>query len=442
MSRVRVAIRGAVVFAKLLPLLLVLARDRQRYLLFGSGRTLTDEDHERRAELLVNTLLDLGPGFIKLGQTLSTRPDLLPSPYIRTLEQLQDEVPPAPWPQAKEIIEAELGPIEEVFDEFDTESISGASLGQVYRATADGTDVAVKVRRPGVESQVNRDIELIETVLPLLLRRVSGNRAFSLENLVDQLTDTIREEMDYEREARMLTEIRANFEDDDRVVIPSVVESHSTGRVLTMTYVGGTKLSDLDELDDLGHDRVELSTNARQIYLQMILIDGVFHADPHPGNIAVNDEGQLVLYDFGMSTWIDEELRNTIIDFYLGLATDDIGGVIDAMVEMGTLSPEAAENAREDMEDLIELHIQDIRGEDVDYYRVGRMMEQVEDTIYMAPFRITKDMALVIRVAMIGEGVCVMLDPEHDIVEVTADFMTNHGYLAESVMERFASTAE
>ncbi len=259
--------------------------------------------------------MTLGPTFIKLGQLLSTRPDVLPPAYIDVLASLQDDVPPAPWPGAKRVLEDELGPVDERFAAFDTEPISGASLGQVYRARLDpeseraraqanggsGHDVAVKIRRPDIEDLVRADLRVIKWSLPILLYFVDDARSFSLENLAEEFSKTIREEMDYEREAAMLTEIQSNFADDDGLVIPDVIESHSGPRVLTMEYIEGTKINDVDELERRGIDRTRVATDLQRAYLQMIIDDGVFHADPHPGNLAVTDDGRIVFYDFGMS---------------------------------------------------------------------------------------------------------------------------------------------
>jgi len=228
-------------------------------------------------------LLTLGPTFIKLGQILSTRPDVLPAEYIEALSELQDDVPPAPWAESEAVIEEELGPVDEVFDEFDREPISGASLGQVYVAEYDGQTVAVKVRRPGIQELVNADLRVIKWSLPLLVRFVGQGQAFSLENLAEEFDKTINQEMDYSRERRVLGQIKENFADNDRVVIPEPIHRVSTGRVLSMEYIPGTKISDVQALEEAGIDRTELATTLQRIYLQMIAEDGVFHADPHPG---------------------------------------------------------------------------------------------------------------------------------------------------------------
>jgi len=424
--------RFVVVAARFLPLLLAYARDRNRFLFFGPRRRVTAEQRRKRARTLLDTLLTLGPTFIKLGQLLSTRPDVLPPEYIEELEELQDRVPPAPWEDARVVLEEDLGPIDERFDEFDTEAISGASLGQVYRAETEDGSVAVKIRRPGVQSLVEADLRVIRWSLPLLMYFVGESRAFSLETLADEFEKTIREEMDYGREAEMLTEIRANFADNDRIRMPNVDSSRSTDRVLTMEYVPGTKITDLDELDERRLDRTELAKTLQRAYLQMIVEDGVFHADPHPGNLAVQDDGTLVFYDFGMSGYVDPFIQDRIVDFYVAVADQNIDAILDTLVEMGTLSPEAD---RQVMGDVLELAIADARGEDIEQYRVQQIVQQVEDTIYDFPFRLPANLALVLRVATVVEGVCVTLDEDFDFIDVATDYLREEGYLADTARE-------
>ncbi|SFS45876.1 ABC1 kinase family protein [Halostagnicola kamekurae] len=415
------------------------ARDRRRFFLFGGSRRVDPETHEHRAEVLLESLLTLGPTFIKLGQLLSTRPDILPPEYIEVLSALQDEVPPADWTEAKAVLEEELGPVDERFEAFDTDPISGASLGQVYRARIDERDVAVKIRRPGIETLVETDLRVIRWSMPILLYFVDESRSFSLGNLAEEFSRTIREEMDYEREARMLEEIKANFAGDEQVRIPAVLESHSGPRVLTMEYVEGTKINDVDELDAKGIDRGEVAKSLERAYLQMIIDDGVFHADPHPGNLSVTDDGTIVFYDFGMSGSVDEFVQQKIVEFYVAVANQDIDAILDALIEIGTLSPDAD---RAVMAEVMELAIQNARGEAVEQYRVQQIVGQIEDSIYEFPFRLPKNLALVLRVATVVEGVCLTLDPDFDFISTATDYLTEEGYREESVRKYLEETGE
>jgi len=431
--------RFVVVLWQFLPLIVAYARDRRRFLLFGRSREPTAEQRSRRATRLIDSLVTLGPTFIKLGQLLSTRPDVLPPEYVAEFARLQDDVPPADWSDVEAVLAAELGPVSEVFDDFDRTAISGASLGQVYRAELDGRPVAVKVRRPGIERLVEADLRVIRWSLPLLSRLVDDARSFSLETLAEEFETTIRQEMDYEREARMLREVRANFADDETVRMPTVFDARSTGRVLTMEYVDGAKITDRDQLDAWGIDRTALAERLQRSYMQMLVDDGVFHADPHPGNLAVKPDGTIVFYDFGMSGFVDEQVQDSIVGFYDAAVRRDVDAILDTMVALGVLSPTAD---RQLMAEVAELAIKDARGQEVDQYRVQQLVEEFEDTIYEFPLRIPPNLALVLRVATVLEGICVSLDHEFDFIDVATTYLREQGYIASGARQYVSSRSE
>jgi predicted unusual protein kinase regulating ubiquinone biosynthesis (AarF/ABC1/UbiB family) len=424
--------RFFVVIRRFSPLIVAYWRDRKRFLLFGGGRDVDAETQRERAAVLLDILLTLGPTFIKLGQILSTRPDILPPAYIDVLEGLQDDVPPAPWEESKVVLEDEFGPVDETFDDFDRDPISGASLGQVYTARYEGNDVAVKVRRPGIESLVEADLRTIRWSIPIVRRFIGSGRAFSLENLADEFAKTIREEMDYKREREMLEEIRGNFEGNDRIRIPTAYEEVSGPRVLTMQYIPGVKINRIDELDEAGFDRNAIAETLQEVYLQMIIDDGVFHADPHPGNLAVDDDGAVIFYDFGMSGRVDPFIQEKIVEFYVAVARQDIDSILDTLIDMGTLSPEAD---REVMGNVMELAIADASGEDIEQYQVNQIIEQVESTIYEFPLRLPPNLALVLRVATVVEGVCVTLDPEFDFISTATEYLRDEGYYEQTARD-------
>ena len=423
--RLRALWRALVVAWRFLPFVWTWARDRKRFLVFGSSRRVTSEQRVRRARRLKETFVDLGPAFIKLGQMLSTRPDALPGEYIEVLSELQDRVPPAPWDDIEPLLETELGaPVEARFDALDTDPISGASLGQVYEAELDGERVAVKVLRPGIRERVESDLRVLATLTPILAWGADPGQAYTLENVSDEFAATIRREMDYGHEARMLREIGATFADRDDVAIPEVVPGHSTDRVVTMSYVDGVKIDDVARLDELGIDRRALVERLEEVYIRMIVEDGRFHADPHPGNLAVQPDGTLVFYDFGMTGRLADRTRRQLLEFYVGLATDDVDRVMDAFVAMGALDPTAD---REVMREAFEIVIEQFRGEDISEYRVEQLVGQFETQLYEFPMRLPRDLALVVRVTTVLEGVCRTLDPDFDFIEVITDYVMEQG---------------
>ena len=420
-------------FFQFLPFALAYARDKKKWLIFGPSRDVAPEKRRRRARKLKETLIGLGPTYIKLGQILSTRPDVLPRAYIDELTELQDDVPPAPYEGVERIIEEEIGHPDDVFDTFERDALSGASLGQVHVAYYRGEKVAVKVRRPGVESLVEADLRAVSLFLPVVRRaaRALGEEAHadSLKGLTDDFERRIRQEMNYRRERAMLEEIRGNFEGDDRIRIPESYGEVSTERVLTLEYVEGIKINDVRRLERVGHDTEEIAKNLEKAYLKMTLVDGVFHGDPHPGNLAVNADGQIVIYDFGMSGRLSPSLQDTLVDFYLAASNGDAEGVVDAMIEMGTLDRDVDRGL---MVEVVEVAIEDYSGGDVDEMRIQQLMNEIEETIYEYPLRIPSYIALGLRVSTIVEGVCLELDPEFDFLGVAREFFIEEGYVQEA----------
>jgi predicted unusual protein kinase regulating ubiquinone biosynthesis (AarF/ABC1/UbiB family) len=418
--RLRAVWRLFVVTWAFLPLGLSWWRDRRRFLLFGGSREVSGEQRRARAEVLLDTFLELGPTFIKLGQLLSTRPDVLPREYIEVLAQLQDQVPPADFERIEPILASEVGPVDEVFEDFDREAISGASLGQVYTATLDGERVAVKVLRPGIRRRVEADLRVLSVVIPLIVRVSPEGQAFTLENLAEEFAATIRREMDYGREAATLREVAGNFADDPKVRMPGVYGEYSTDRVIVMEYVEGTKITDIEALDAMGVDRDELVVRLEEAYVQMIVEDGVFHADPHPGNLAVQDDGTLVFYDFGMNGRLGPGTRDLLFEFYVALAEEDIDRVIDVFIALDSLDPRAD---REVMRKVFSVAIDNFRGRDIEQYRIEEIVAEFQGTMREFPMRLPRNMALVVRVTSVLEGVCRTLDPEFDFITVIREYV-------------------
>ncbi|MFB6283258.1 MAG: ABC1 kinase family protein [Halobacteria archaeon] len=424
MSRIRTAKRFLLISYHLTPLLWSFARDRKRYLFFGESREVTDEIREKRADRLLESFLRLGPTFIKLGQVVSTRPDALPSIYTDKMSHLQDEVPPADWEKIEFVIEEDVGPVSE-FGEFDKQPISGASLGQVYAASRDGQKLAVKVRRPGVEKLVQTDLAVMETVLPFILRFAKPGQRFTLENLADQFDHAIREEMDYVHERRMMEEINRNLSDMDDVVIPEVVEDLSGERVITMEYVAGTKITDVDELERHGVDPTALTRRIQRIYVEMILGDGLFHADPHPGNLSVLDDGTLVMYDFGRVGRLDREMRRYMFDFYVAVSREDYDNMINSFIDMGALEPDVD---RRIMRKMFAITVDDMKGKDIQDKRVEEMIEDMQENMYEFPVRIPTQLAMLFRTTTLLGGVCYTLDEDFDFTTVVKNYIVQNRY--------------
>ena len=441
--RTKTARRFIVVVYHIVPLLLIYARDRHRFVFFGRGREVTSEQRQKRAEMVLERFVALGPTFIKLGQVLSTRADALPREYTSTLSKLQDDVPPADWSETERVIRDDIGSIDR-FEEFNKDAISGASLGQVYVALIDGRRVAVKVLRPGVRDTVETDLRLIKKLLPLVTRFTEESTSSSLENLTDQFDDSIRKEMDYEREAGTMVRFRKNFADDPDVVVPEVLEHLSGDRVITMEYVESVKVNDADALESMGVDKSELVRRIQKAYAEMVLKDGLFHADPHPGNLGVDPNGRLVFYDFGLVGTLSEETRDNLFEFYEAVREEDIGRMIEVFADIGVLQPDYEETV---VEEMFESMIDDLKGEGVRERSARNIITDVQDSMYGFPVYVTRELALLFRAVTVLEGVCASLDEEFDFTYEAYLYVLReeHGQdmvadaiemIPESVMER------
>jgi predicted unusual protein kinase regulating ubiquinone biosynthesis (AarF/ABC1/UbiB family) len=329
-------VRTIQVLFKLFPSILALRKDRKKWINQEKNQIDT-EQFRKNARNVLDTFISLGPVYIKLGQWLSSRADILPQPYLEELSKLQDCVPSAPFDQVKPIIEKELGPINEKFDEIDPNPISGASIGQVYRGSISGQQIVVKVKRPGIEKVVAKDLQVLKKVLPIALRFVDPNLRYSAKAMLSQFIETIYEEMDYTNELQNLKQIKHDMASSSKVIVPSVYDDYSSKNVLTMEYLPGIKVTDVKALDEKGIDREQLVIDVHKVFFTMLLKHSTFHADPHPGNISVTNDGKLILYDYGMVGRINNETRFKLIRLYLALVEKNPSRVVNAMIDISML---------------------------------------------------------------------------------------------------------
>jgi predicted unusual protein kinase regulating ubiquinone biosynthesis (AarF/ABC1/UbiB family) len=428
----------AKVVLKLLPLVINLRRDRREWVK-REGRNVDEEKYLRHAHKVLKTFIELGPSYIKLGQWLSTRVDILPEPYLEVLSKLQDDVPPALFSEVKPIIENEVGKIEEAFEEFDTSPLSGASLGQVYLAKYAGKQVIVKVCRPNIERIIEDDIYVLKKILPIATRFIDPNLRFSAEGMMAQFIETIHEEMDYRIEAENLLAIKRNLADDPSVIIPDVFLDRTTRHVLTMKYVPGVKITDIARLDEKEIDREKLVVRVHRLFFKMLLRNNIFHADPHPGNISVADDGRLILYDFGMVGRLDSETRIRLIRLYLGLIDKDPDRTVNVLIELGTLEPTVN---RYIVERGIALSIESMHGRHVDNMEVKALVELANKTMSQFPFRLPKNLALYMRMSSILEGIYHHHKVQFKFVKVLAGLLEEEGLVRDAYIEEVKVSAK
>jgi predicted unusual protein kinase regulating ubiquinone biosynthesis (AarF/ABC1/UbiB family) len=421
----------AKVILKLLPIVINFRRDRRKWVKH-EGKNIDESKFRKHAKRALKTFIELGPSYIKLGQWLSSRADLLPLPYLEELSKLQDEVPPAELSKVKPIIESELGRIEDIFETFNTSALSGASLGQVYLARYSNREVIVKVSRPNIEEVIENDISILKKILPLATRFIDPNLAFSAEGMLYQFIETIYEEMDYRIEADNLITIKKNLAGDNTVIIPNVFLERTSKHVLTMEYIPGIKITDIAALDVMGIDRERLIMRVHRLFFKMLLRYNIFHADPHPGNISVADNGAIILYDFGMVGRLDNKTRLGLIRLYLGMIDKDPTRTVNVLMELGTL--EATTN-RYIVEKAIEMSIQSLYGREVDKMEVKALTDLANKTMSRFPFRLPKNLALYMRMASILEGIYQHHKVRFHFVKVLANILEQEGLLREAYIE-------
>jgi len=431
-------IRTIQVLIKLLPSIIALRKDRRTWIK-QDGKNVDLEQFRNNAQKVLRTFISLGPVYIKLGQWLSSRADILPQPYMEELAKLQDDVPAAPFEKVKPIIERDLGPINEKFEEIDPNPISGASLGQVYRGKLSGQDIVVKIKRPGIEKTVEEDLKVLKKILPLALRFVDPNLRFSARAMLAQFIETIHEEMDYTIESSNLKTIKKNIEKSGRVVVPSVYEDYSTKDVLTMEYIPGIKVTNIDALNNLGIDRQKLVIDVHKVFFTMLLRYSIFHADPHPGNISVTENGKLILYDYGMVGRLDNETRLRLVRLYLALVEKDPPRTVNAMSDLGMLTPDFNRSV---IERAIELTVQAMHGKKPDEMEVKSLMELANTTMSKFPFVLPKNLALYMRMASIIEGIYKTHKVNFKFVKVLREILEEEHLIKDAYIEELKYSFE
>jgi len=375
-----------------------------------------------RAQRIRLALEELGPTFVKFGQVASTRPDLVPANIVVELEKLQDHVPPFPGEVAVLLVEQELqGPITSLFKEFDPEPLAAGSLGQVHRAVHhDGTPLAVKIRRPDVVRDVERDLCLMLELAALIERHSPESEIFDPVGLVQQFARTIRREMSFAREGRTLDEFRRLFRDDATLFIPKVYWDLTSDAVLTMDFVGGMKVSDREGLIVAGIDPAAVAANGACIFMKMAFGFGLFHGDPHPGNIKVRPDGVIGLIDYGMVGRLEDEKREQLIDLLVAVTRGDVRQVTDHVLLIGKpFRPIDRPLLQADVRDFIDGYY----GVPLDRLDVGKMLTDFVAILAHHGIRYPADLMLLIRAIITLEGVGRDLDPEFNLAAQLAPFM-------------------
>lgn len=363
-------------------------------------------------------LEELGPTFVKLGQVLSTRPDLLPPSYINELTRLQDDVPPAPWEEVREVLTAAYGrPPEEVFVSIDPTPIAAASLAQVHGATlGHGTQVVVKVQRANIRHTIETDLEILADLAGGAQHTPLG-RFYDLPAMVEDFANTLRNEMNYHREARNADQFRESFKGMSFVCIPRVYWVYTTERVLVMERISGIKIDNIAAMDAAGVDRKAVALHSAQVIIKEVLEDGFFHADPHAGNFVVMMPGEVFgAMDFGMVGYLSERLRLGLLRLYAAAVEMDATAVVDQLIPLGAVSEEV--NRVRLAQDITRL-LGKYRGMTLKEIRAKEVLTDISPIAFRHRLRLPTDLWLLGKTLTMMEGMGLQLDPDFDMFAVT-----------------------
>jgi ubiquinone biosynthesis protein len=374
------------------------------------------------AERMRLALEELGPTFIKLGQILSTRPDVVPPEFVTEFARLQDRVPSVEFDAIRGQVELELqAPIEAFFSRFDEEPIAAASVAQVHRARLkSGEEVVVKVRRPGVADLVATDIDALWGLAHLAQRHLPGSELYNPVGLVKEFSRTIRRELDFSREGHTIEKFRANFRSDPTLHFPAVHWQCTTRGLLTMEYIDGIKVSDIQSLTRQGLDRVVIARRGAEAFLKQVLVHGFFHGDPHPGNVFILPGNVICLLDYGMVGRVDPTLRNYLADIIMCIVNRDMEELVALMLQSGDIVGEVNERVlRRDLSDFVDSYY-DLPLKEIE---VGRMMMEFIEIVTTHHIRLQQDLMLLAKALVSIEGMGRMLDPNFDMVGAVEPFI-------------------
>lgn len=388
------------------------------------GAMTPEKQAARRKQLAIwirETLLNLGPTFIKVGQLFSTRADIFPIEFVEELSKLQDRVPAFSYEQSREIIEADLAkPIHELYQVFDPIPLAAASLGQVHRAQLhSGEEVVVKVQRPGLKSLFTIDLSILKGIAQYFQSHPEWGRGRDWLGIYEECCRILWLEIDYLNEGRNADTFRRNFRNQDWVNVPRIYWRFASPRVLTLEYLPGIKISHYEALEAAGLDRGRLARLGAQAYLHQLLTDGFFHADPHPGNIAVSPEGSLIFYDFGMMGQVHPLTRQRLMSTFMGVAQRDADRVMTSLVELGALVE------TDDMGPVrrsIQYILDNFMDKPFEEQSVNAISDDLYAIAYDQPFRFPATFTFVMRAFSTLEGVGKGLDSNFNFMEAAKPF--------------------
>jgi predicted unusual protein kinase regulating ubiquinone biosynthesis (AarF/ABC1/UbiB family) len=386
-----------------------------------SGNNSSRQRH-RRAQWLVRQLLNLGPTFIKIGQSLSTRADLIPLEYVQELSLLQDRVPAFGNYEAIATIETELGrSISDLFLDFEKVPLACASLGQVHRAKLhSGEEVVVKVQRPGLEGLFNLDFEVLHQLVRSGKRYLPTLKKYDLEAIYQEFFELLFREIDYVHEGKNADRFRLNFKNYSRILVPKIYWEYTTKKVLTLEYLPGIKVDDRVSLEARGINLDEIIQLGICSYLKQLLQDGFFQSDPHPGNMAVSDRGDLIFYDFGTMAEVKSVAKDQMIQTFFAVLRKDTNKVVETLVYMGLIEPMSDMTP---VRRIVDFLLEEFRDKPVDVKAFERVGEEIYLMFKQQPFRLPAQMTFIIKSITTLDGIARALDPQYNLLAASQPFV-------------------
>ncbi len=373
------------------------------------------------AERLRVAFEELGPTFIKFGQLLASRPDLVTVNYAKEFKKLQDRVPPFKVEQVYEIIEKQVGiSIEKIFKEFNPDPIGSASIAQVHEATLmNGQKVIVKVRRPGIREQIMLDLSILQSIAKLIEKYIPESKLFDPVGIVDEFSKSITKELDFRREARNAIIFKEKFEDEEKIYIPKVFREFTTEKILVMEKVEGIRIDDTESIKEKGFNIEALLNTLIDIYFKQIFEHGFFHGDPHPGNILVRDDGRIALVDFGIAQKIDEEFKEAYANVALAIINQNTEQLIAEYLKLGIVPEDIdMEKIKKELKEDIEEVLFPIYTYRIEEIKISELLESIMRVCLKHRLRFLPELLLIDKVLIMLEGLTRELCPKVSIIEV------------------------
>ncbi|MBO8227508.1 AarF/ABC1/UbiB kinase family protein [Prochlorococcus marinus XMU1414] len=413
--------RSFLIWITLISLLLNLWIDNIRFTIFQTKNNEKSRVQIKRARWFTNQLIELGSAFIKIGQLLSARPDLIPNTWIQELSKLQDQVPNFSFAQVEETIRNELGSKFNEIDQIIYDPVGSASLAQVHRATLkDGKKVVFKVQRPNLKELFIIDLGIMQQIAGLLQKNKNWSRGRNWVEIAKECRKVLMKELDFNCEAQYAARFRQQFLDDENVEVPEVIWDMSSEKVLCLSYVEGTKISDLEKLKSQEIDLSKIAEIGAISYLKQLVNYGFFHADPHPGNLAVSSEGKLIFYDFGMMGNISNNLQTRLGGMVKAAALRDASSLVSQLQQAGLISKDIDVGP---VRRLVRLMLKEALTPPFSPNIIEKLSGDLYELVYETPFQLPVDLIFVMRALSTFEGVGRMLDPGFNLVSVTKPYL-------------------